>query len=211
MTRKQSGPKYQRYFYAYSDKMLVHHVDSATQLMQDVLTSTGRDYYGESCICQLNGPKIPLNKSILTFELPDVTGDLGGRYGIIFVPENKASEFVARGPAHSVKTLGPREMDPPVNDLIYLADFNPIRVGKKGTVFSLLYEDCVPIPYRKPVTFPPMYEIISEFYPHKLGVSFDKQISKRVQTKYLHLHSGTIDEQVAKCPLYQRGASQLSR
>lgn len=195
---KQKGPKYQRYFYAYSDRMLVKHVDAATFLMQDALISSGRAECTD-CLCLL-GPKIPITKSILAMELPDVKGDIGARYGIIFVPQYKAKEFIEHGPPHKQKTLGPRELDSPASGLAYLTDFNPRHscIGNDGVEFSYLYDGSFPIAYRKPATMPTINEIIDAFYPQKLSVPFTKRIGNRTQTNHIYLHSTKLENRLGQ-------------
>ena len=139
--RNGQGPKYSRYFYAYSDKMIVN--DLKYPLMDlDFVFERGLNRY------------ITMGNNLLTIELPGVTGDRNAKYGVILIPSNHLDTYYKNGPAHITRKLSKRELSPSESKLVYLTDFNPnhralgdeigfaAELGEKFTC-------CTIIPYRK--------------------------------------------------------------
>ncbi len=134
----RQGPKYQRYFYAYSDRMITSALIKPTTLLQ--LATTGIPFFS----------KIPTLNGMITIDLPRTRYD-GSDYGIIILEEGKLEEFLKNGPEHEMRKLGPREQNTAPN-LAYCENFelNHQNLGDLGKDLSSVYEGKIVLPFRSP-------------------------------------------------------------
>ncbi len=161
---KRSGPKYQRYFFAYSDKMIMDKLMTPTSIIQ---TMVSVPFFGQ----------IPLKEGIIAIEFPQTTGDVAGRYGIIAVPDYHVPDFLSEGPNHSVRKISPRELDPVNRDLVYLLEFdlNHNTSGELGKDIAHAWENINIIPYRVPVSAKPIKDLLVQSgYECPLSFAYSK-------------------------------------
>ena len=132
----RKGPKYQRYFYAYSDRMIVNAMIKPTTLIQ--LATTGTPFFSI----------IPTLRGMITIDLPKTRLDTSD-YGVIILQEGKLEEFLDRGPQHQIRRLRPREENASPN-LTYCENFelNHQNLGDLGEDLSGVYKGKVVLPFR---------------------------------------------------------------
>lgn len=153
-----AGPKYKRYFCAYSDKMIVRALSTPTALLQTVM---GAPFFAE----------VRLEDEILAIEFGQTTGDVAGRYGALIMAERRVPDFMRQLPEGTPSVLlGPRVLDPPAKDFLYLEDFQPDHgsIGDLGSALADTYVMSRIIPYRTPVISPSIERKLAEWgYPNR--------------------------------------------
>ena len=91
----RGGPKYQRYFHAYSDKMLVDGAMSAMANISLDVNEVAKDF---------DRPN-----ELVRIELPITTLDLGTRHGIMLIPEQKKHDTRQWCAPYTSASIGPRD------------------------------------------------------------------------------------------------------
>ncbi|MBN2458315.1 hypothetical protein JXB31_04260 [Candidatus Woesearchaeota archaeon] len=159
-TAKPKGPKYTRYFYVYSDKMITDMLLTPTNVLTGL---TGSPFSGD----------ILLDDEFLSIELPQTSGDILGKYGVLVVPEYKCKEFLENGPEFKEKRLAKRELDPVESRLVYLVGLDLKNAGylELGKHIANTYEGSSLILYRTTVSSTPMHNLLSR-YGHTHEISF---------------------------------------
>lgn len=182
------GPKYTRYFYAYSDRTFIHKLLAPTTFL---LTLTDQFPFGT----------IPLKTHILRVELPLTTGDVGARYGALIIPKTHLADFYRQGPAFQEKRLAPRILDSADSELSYLVDLDftpkdPSSTGMNlGEAHQLTYPESQIIPYRAPISHTDLEALLEQrgyscvqHFPYGLFASQRKEVLGIEQNPHLHFH-----------------------
>ena len=133
--KSTNGPLYQKYFFAFSDKMIIQRIFPVTNL-----------FFIYSELNKIDD--IPVNDEIISMAFYDTSGDSVGKYGTFFIPENQFENFLDNDLVHRFRKLSPRELNPSYPGLTYLANYNSSSTGEMGRLTKEIFSGYKILPFR---------------------------------------------------------------
>jgi hypothetical protein len=166
---KTKGPKYNKYFYAYSDRMIFYGLIDPISQMQAMLK---KDPFGPGCVLK--------TKKLLVIDLLLAKGDVGAKYGLIVVPKERFNYFLDNGPDHIKRNLSERIRDSSERNISYLYNFEKDhKLGEIGTDVFYIFEESNLIPYRCPLIFRFDEELEKKGFLKKLSFPYQVPYSRK--------------------------------